>query len=96
MVPLLIVLLAITTATAQQWRQLGPTGVAPSPRNNASAIYDPVAHRLVVFGGRSSKGDLNDLWSLDLNLMTWSELSPAVAIREDLVPDEIFLSVARV
>lgn len=71
---LLLVLLTAATTYAQEWKQLEPIGVGPSPRNNASMVYDPIAHRLVIFGGRSSKGDLNDLWTLDLNAMIWSQL----------------------
>lgn len=73
----LLVLLTAAGGYAQQWTQLATTGTAPTPRNNASLTYDPVAHRLVVFGGRSSAGDLNDLWSLDLATTTWTQLTPA-------------------
>ena len=75
--PLLLVLLTAVAVSAQQWTQLAPTGAGPIPRNNATLTYDPVAHRLVVFGGDSSDGDLNDLWALDLNTMAWTELAPA-------------------
>ena len=59
---------------AQTWTQLAATG--PSPRRNAAAIYDPAAHRVVLFGGRSADGDHNDVWALDLVTETWSEITP--------------------
>lgn len=77
MIVLLSLLLSATSAYAQQWRQLEPTGTAPTPRNNASLVYDPVGHRLIVFAGRSSAGDLNDLWSLDIETLTWTQLHPS-------------------
>ncbi|MGY8826467.1 MAG: Kelch repeat-containing protein [Candidatus Latescibacterota bacterium] len=76
MIVLLSLLLSATSAYAQQWRQLEPTGTAPTPRNNTSLVYDPVGHRLIVFAGRSSAGDLNDLWALDLAQTSWIQFEP--------------------
>jgi len=67
----------LTPLTAQEWRNLTPAdGLAPSPRVNPSTIYDPVAHRLVVFGGRGRSGDVDDVWSFDLASQTWQEITP--------------------
>jgi hypothetical protein len=44
---------------------------------NASAIYDPVGHRMVVFGGLSPSGSKNDLWSFHLSSHTWTDITPA-------------------
>ncbi len=49
---------------------------APSPRIDAPLVYDPVARRLYIFGGRGS-GLRNDLWAYSLNQAGWVELSPA-------------------
>jgi len=76
MVALLYIVLVSTTAYAQQWRQLEPSGITPTPRSNASLIYDPIGHRLIAFAGRSSAGDLNDLWSFDIEAKTWTQLRP--------------------
>ena len=63
---------------AQTWRELTPSeGPAPTPRFNASAIYDPVQHRMVVFAGRTSSGDRNDVWAFDLESNTWTDITPA-------------------
>ncbi|HET6202848.1 MAG TPA: kelch repeat-containing protein [Planctomycetota bacterium] len=48
----------------------------PSPRREHRGVYDPVRHRLIVFGGRqrSSTSFLNDVWALDLESRTWREI----------------------
>ncbi len=62
---------------AQSWVELTPAGgKAPAPRQNPAAVYDPLAHRMVVFGGRSAAGDLNDVWAFDLELGTWTAFDP--------------------
>ncbi|MDX1387711.1 MAG: kelch repeat-containing protein [Acidobacteriota bacterium] len=66
-------------ATAQDWVDLTPAaGNAPAPRRNSASIYDPVGHRMIVFGGKTSSGDVNDVWAFDLADDTWTELTPAV------------------
>ena len=47
-------------AEAMSWKELHPTGTAPSARHDSPAIYDPPSHSMVVFGGES----------LPLNLLT--------------------------
>ncbi|MBT3342198.1 MAG: T9SS type A sorting domain-containing protein [Gemmatimonadetes bacterium] len=47
---------------------------APSPRQNAAGIYDPIRDRVIIFGGRSSSGDLDDVWELELSRLYWSQL----------------------
>lgn len=47
-------------AEAMSWKELHPTGTAPSARCELSAIYDPPSHSMVFFGGES----------LPLNLLT--------------------------
>jgi hypothetical protein len=72
----LVLCLAID-AGAQSWVDLTPAvGSAPAGRRNASAILDPVDHRLVIFGGFSS-GYHNDIWAFDLDTNTWANLTPA-------------------
>lgn len=61
------------------WKQL--TNPGPSPRGRHMMAYDPNGHRALLFGGRYRSGGLgnytnfNDLWQLDLESDTWSELS---------------------
>ncbi|MGH7454930.1 MAG: Kelch repeat-containing protein, partial [bacterium] len=67
----------IDTGRAQNWLQLTPaSGNAPAPRSNAAAIYDSLNHRMVIFGGKSASGNLNDVWAFDLRNNSWSELTP--------------------
>ncbi|HET9300947.1 MAG TPA: kelch repeat-containing protein, partial [Candidatus Polarisedimenticolaceae bacterium] len=60
------------------WRQLMPSGSAPSPRMGAHALYDPVRDRMLVFGGRRGASDatpLLDGWTLALSgSPAWSML----------------------
>jgi hypothetical protein len=61
-----------------RWRNLTPAeGAAPEPRRNGTAIYDPVARRIVVFGGTGGSGQLNDLWAFDLITLAWTRLQPS-------------------
>ncbi len=67
----------IDTGYAQNWLQLTPASSnVPAPRSNAAAIYDSLNHRVVIFGGRSASGHLNDVWAFDLKNNSWSELTP--------------------
>ena len=54
-----------------RWQQLcSPTSCGPGPtaRWGAHAVYDPVADRLVVFGGSTGTGaTTNDVWALELS-----------------------------
>jgi hypothetical protein len=60
------------------WRQLLPFGTAPSPRIDHSTIYDPIRHRLILFGGTDGSGStMNDVWALSLSgSPTWTQLLP--------------------
>ncbi|MFN8483645.1 MAG: kelch repeat-containing protein [Anaerolineae bacterium] len=49
---------------APTWRPLTPAGSAPASRVAASAIYRPASNRLVLFGGDTKVGSLNDTWTL--------------------------------
>jgi len=51
----------------------GPT--LPIARLFATAIYDPVRRRMIVFGGEGGPS-FNDTWALDLATMTWSQIVP--------------------
>jgi hypothetical protein len=55
------------------------TDIAPSPRQGAAFIYDPVRHVSVLFGGASIGGwgdPLGDTWTFDGT--HWTQLSPAI------------------
>jgi hypothetical protein len=61
------------------WSRIQDTGAPPVVRRDASAIYDPVRDREIVFGGYSSTiGELSDVWSLGLNgTLEWTHEPPA-------------------
>lgn len=68
---------AAPDAFAQTWVELTPgAGPAPEARRNASAVYDPVDNRMVIFGGFGTTY-LGDIWAFDLDTETWSDLTPA-------------------
>ena len=70
---IVLLLLSGPLATfAQQWRQIETGG--PSARRNAAAIYDRIADRIVLFGGRGSSGDLADVWTFDVATESWQSL----------------------
>jgi hypothetical protein len=78
---ILILALGALAASAQErspwtWRRIVPVeGPAPLPRSAGTAIFDPIARRLVIFGGESDQGLLNDVWAFDLLTNSWSELA---------------------
>ena len=71
---------ALTLGAAPAWSAIAPAGTPPSPRNGASAIYDPVRQRLVLFAGGTGAPNLNETWALALGgAPAWTKLSPASA-----------------
>lgn len=74
---LVLMLLFSKGLIAQEWLSIVPASTAaPTPRTNATAIYDSQNHRMVVFGGCGDSGDVSDVWALDLNSDVWSDLTP--------------------
>jgi hypothetical protein len=51
---------ALSLHGAPEWTQLDPGGALPTNRDATSAIYDPVADRMVLFGGWSGYDFLGD------------------------------------
>jgi len=63
------------------WTQLSPSGVGPSARENASAIYDSTNNVLTLYAGDAGSTGLSDVWSLSNANGTggtpvWTHLSP--------------------
>jgi hypothetical protein len=57
------------------WSQLMPVGGPPSPRDQHTAIYDPVRDRMVVYGGGAGAGEV---WALTLTgTPQWTQLMPS-------------------
>jgi hypothetical protein len=59
------------TNYAQNWTELNTTGTITA-RSNASAIYIAKDTSMVVFGGITSIGYVDEIWRLNLNTNTWS------------------------
>ncbi len=61
---------------AETWTDVSP-GMGPGERCLHAACYDPIDHRMIMFGGQNNSGPLGDLWALDLDTDTWTELTPS-------------------
>jgi N-acetylneuraminic acid mutarotase len=71
-------LFLVSPVGSQTWKQINPsTAASPQPRRNATAVYDQIGNRMIIFGGQSSTGNLNDVWAFDFTTSEWLELSPA-------------------
>jgi hypothetical protein len=74
------------------WSQVVTLGEQPAPRGWAAGEYDPTTHSLLIFGGYRLGPDQgpdtppfelfgpanweNDLWSLSLDTLLWTQLEP--------------------
>ena len=60
---------ALTLGPNPAWSQLQPSGTPPSPRAGHRAVYDPVRHSMLVFGGYQGGDEPygSDLWELTLD-----------------------------
>lgn len=61
---------------SDSWQDLGPEGTRPRRRCLHMGAYDSDRDALFIYAGQSG-GDLDDLWSFDLNTKTWRELTPS-------------------
>ncbi len=58
------------------WQLLSPSGTKPAGRRGSSLIWDPVRHRMIVFGGQTP-GPMGDAWALTLGPSpAWTALTP--------------------
>ena len=75
---LTLTFVAVNPAAAQNWIDITPgTGAAPVARAFSSAVFDTQDRRMIVFGGESASGRLNDVWAFDLDTQQWTDLTPA-------------------
>jgi hypothetical protein len=66
---------ALTLGPPQHWDLL-PTSGGPSGRKDAAMVYDPVRHRMLLFGGYDSNYR-NDVWALSLDApLEWTQIVP--------------------
>lgn len=82
--------LAVQEYDETAWRKIdtpidpGVNGVdRPEYRENHSAVYDPINHQMLIFGGTNkmlyepesiSAVQYDDVWALDLNTYTWTKV----------------------
>src|SRR5260221_5775479 len=56
------------------WSRLQPFGGPPSPRDLTAGVYDPLADRLVMYGGNAKSGPTGTLLGVaDLWTLTWGD-----------------------
>jgi len=60
----------------KDWNEVFPRGIKPSPRSNPALVGDE-AGRLILFGGLTSDGPSDDVWSLDIASGEWTGLDPS-------------------
>ncbi len=78
--------------TTRTWEPLPTFGTLPPARYRHTAIYDAPRHRMLIYGGLGSGGYLADLWSLDLDTRTWTQIAttglvPAARARHNAIYD---------
>jgi hypothetical protein len=66
---------------ASAWTTLSVTGTKPEARVGANAAYDTLTNRLIIFGGKTSTGQVNEVWVLRHangtgGTSAWEQLSP--------------------
>ena len=62
---------AAKTAT---WQALTPGGVAAPAQSSACVVYDPAAHRMILFGGETADGvDVNTTYQYLLDTNVWQQ-----------------------
>lgn len=59
------------------WTNVSPAS-GPGERCLHAACYDALGHRMIMYAGQNNSGALDDLWALDLDTDTWTELTPAI------------------
>jgi hypothetical protein len=59
------------------WSNVTP-GTNPLARCLHAACYDAHNHRMIMYAGQNNSGPLDDIWALDLDTNTWTELTPPV------------------
>ncbi len=66
---------------SQDWSEITPSaGEIPPGRRNADAVYDAQGHRMIVFGGETSAGRVNDIWAFDFVSNSWENLTPVIGM----------------
>ncbi len=61
---------------AETWTDVSPA-TGPGERCLHAACYDALRHRMIMYAGQNNFGPLDDVWALDLDTDTWTNLTPA-------------------
>ena len=66
------------SAQVDHWKLLRPGGRQPQGLQWASAVYDSVGHRMLIYGGTDQNIDYSDVWSLHLadGDEEWAQIRP--------------------
>jgi len=69
-------------ASLSQWvdrtATLSPASPMPAAGEDCAMIYDPVLHRIVLFGGKNNANqNLNEVWTLELEKNLWQKIAIA-------------------
>ncbi|HEX9653318.1 MAG TPA: kelch repeat-containing protein [bacterium] len=65
------------------WQQIAVAGASPPASEDHTAIYDPVSHRMILYGGENGPA-WNNLWSFDLKDNFWRDMTDSTGpARED-------------
>jgi hypothetical protein len=59
------------------WTNITPMGASPVGRDNHTLIYNNQSRSLVLFGGQTASGLVNDTWSYSIVGGTWQLLTPS-------------------
>ena len=71
---------SLSMGPGSTWQLLSTAGGPVPARANHVAIYDPSGDRMIIYGGRTPAGTLNDTWQLTLSgTPTWSRFNPTDA-----------------
>jgi len=63
-----------------RWTELTPRGDVPPARWATASAYDPIANRVVIFGGMGEDGAfLDDTWAYSVAENDWARLSPSAS-----------------
>jgi len=60
------------------WHEI-KTPSGPSPRLSPGFVYDPIHRQVILFGGYTSGGRLDDTWLLNLNDYEWEKVDSALS-----------------
>ena len=67
----------IYNSQSNQWTEVFPLLISPDRRQSHAMCYDPVYHKVILFGGYGGvSSHLNDTWVYDYSINMWTELHP--------------------